>query len=390
MYKLIFYKGIIATLDQFVDEFARAAEELSVPFLVLSVKEPGDVQFAKLSAFAAEGRCAAVLFNNIGLNLQSAEGNFWEKRRIPVFNLLVDHPRNFDQVLEHPMPNLHVLTCDFLHVAFCNIFFPNLTEARFFPHGGVLPKYEVLPEWHERTIDILYIGNCNIEVSYPEIPFFSDGGRAWYERSIRLLLQEPFRTTEDVILSVMQEMELSVTEEELHLLMMDYAGYVETTVRRRHKLHIMRRLAECGLHVEIYGSHWEDETRDATGTVRVHRSISPEECIRLLGKTKIALNIQPWFKDGSHPRVFDAMLSGAICVTDKSRYLEDRFRDGEELVFYDLSDLDALPGKLQHLLQQESEAKQIAQRGRKAAQAQDTWKNRLEDLLRMCDASYQS
>ena len=48
----------------------------------------------------------------------------------------------------------------------------------------------------------------------------------------------------------------------------------------------------------------------------------------------------PWFKDGTHDRVFTAMLQHTLSLTDDSRYLRENFTDKKELVFYSLEKRD--------------------------------------------------
>ena len=62
----------------------------------------------------------------------------------------------------------------------------------------------------------------------------------------------------------------------------------------------------------------------------------------MLGKAKIGLNCMLWFKDGCSERVFNIMLNGAVCLTDTSKYLLERFEHGNELVFYDLEDMEEM------------------------------------------------
>lgn len=70
----------------------------------------------------------------------------------------------------------------------------------------------------------------------------------------------------------------------------------------------------------------------------------------MISRSKISVNVMPWFKQGAHDRVFNSMLNGAVCVTDTSGYLKDNFIDGENIIFYNLENIDAAADKIKRLL----------------------------------------
>lgn len=92
--------------------------------------------------------------------------------------------------------------------------------------------------------------------------------------------------------------------------------------------------------IVIYGKGWDARDEAWQPNVSINARISSEECNRMLGKAKIGLNCMPWFKDGCSERVFNIMLNGAVCLTDTSKYLLERFEHGNELVFYNLEDME--------------------------------------------------
>ena len=93
------------------------------------------------------------------------------------------------------------------------------------------------------------------------------------------------------------------------------------------------------------------------------------------------LNCMPWFKDGSHERIYNAMLNGAICVTDESKYLKEQFIHGQNIVFYELNDIPSLVENIKYLLSHSEVAEKIALKGYCIAHERDTWERRLDTLL---------
>ena len=57
----------------------------------------------------------------------------------------------------------------------------------------------------------------------------------------------------------------------------------------------------------------------------IEEECQPDEGVDLMYDSKIVLNTMTWFKDGTHDRVFNGMLAGAVAVTDSSIYMKENF-----------------------------------------------------------------
>ena len=101
---------------------------------------------------------------------------------------------------------------------------------------------------------------------------------------------------------------------------------------------------------------------------------------------KIVVNIMPCFMDGSHDRVFNSLLAGAVCVTDKSKYLLEEFDDNENIVFYDINDTDKLPKIINGLLANEELMQKIADNGKQFCESKHLWKHRVDSILEVMDS----
>jgi len=109
-------------------------------------------------------------------------------------------------------------------------------------------------------------------------------------------------------------------------------------------------------------------------------SIDSPGCLKMLADSRIALNVMPWFKQGAHNRVFNAMLCGTVSLTDSSVYLKEIIKDGQQAVFYELNDWDGLSERVEYLLSHVSEAEEIAVSGYQFAAAHHRWANRGEAI----------
>ena len=97
--------------------------------------------------------------------------------------------------------------------------------------------------------------------------------------------------------------------------------------------------------------------------------------------SKIVLNSMPWFRDGSHERVFNAMMCGAVAVSETSKYFEEVLPP-DTWVSFDLSpeSLSALPQRIMDLLSDEDKMQRIASAGHNLAVSEHTWKARAMEL----------
>jgi spore maturation protein CgeB len=93
-----------------------------------------------------------------------------------------------------------------------------------------------------------------------------------------------------------------------------------------------------------------------------------------------------WFKDGTHDRVFNGMLQGTVAVSDSSIYMKEAFcgsPDAEqELVLFELTELEQLPETIAYLLQHPDVAQRIADNGYRRALCSETWDARAKELDR--------
>ena len=103
-----------------------------------------------------------------------------------------------------------------------------------------------------------------------------------------------------------------------------------------------------------------------------------------LSGAKASLNIMAWHKDGFTERIANSMLCKSLVITDRSTCLEKQYRDGEELLLFDLTDLRSLPERVRDHLTNDRKREQILENAYTRAVAEDTWRTRAELFLAYC------
>lgn len=402
--KLIFIKNAVETLGYFSGQLAAEMERLGFATYFIDY----DCLFETvdgLARFAGRGDTALVTFNFIGLrgeevfetagekspgesspgeNSRRESGTVWEKYGIAVFNILVDHPLYYHKWLVNAPSDMKIFCIDREHVAYMKRFYREL-PVKFLPlAGNVLYGNEAAPiPYEKRKYDIVFTGNYTpVEHLYREIDGLEADYRKFYREIIEDLIANPNTSVDNVMEAhIRRELgEIPDTDKRSAI-----AGmvFVDICVRSYFRGEIIRRLAESGVRIHVFGANWEKLCCDrAENIISTGREVDSKACVEAVRDARISLNIMPWFKDGAHDRVLTAMLQGTVALTDDSRYLREEFTDGEDIVFFSLEERESLPELVHGLLGDEERAKRIAENGCRKAREKHTWRARARELQR--------
>lgn len=370
--------GYVTSSDD-PQRLADSADKLGIEYYIINTGIPESYGEA-LEEYVKLGRCAVFMINQIGLLLSENGQNYWKERNIPVYDLIVDHPYNYADALECPPADMNVIVIDRNHEKFIRKYYPEIKNIYFMPDGG--NEAEGRMQYKDRPIDILYVGDCQLYTPFIEIPDMSDKGMEMYSTVYNILLQKPGLSIEETM-ELYFEAKGGYTKEQVKQYILNYCFIISDNVRRYYKLKTMHALESTGAGIVIYGKGWDAYDEAWQPNVSINARISSEECNQMLGKAKIGLNCMPWFKDGCSERVFNIMLNGAVCLTDTSKYLLERFEHGNELVFYNLEEMEEMQQNVCWLLENPNAASQIAQAGYEAAIRNDTWLCRMSEIAKM-------
>ena len=158
--------------------------------------------------------------------------------------------------------------------------------------------------------------------------------------------------------------------------------FIDAYIRFYFREKIIKTLVDHKINVHCVGKGWNRLQCKHPEYLTFEEGQLSKGCLERIANAKISLNIMPWFKDGAHDRVFNSMANGAVCVTDTNRYLCCELTDRENVIFYDLSNIEALPDLVNSILQNPKKAKKIARNAYTLTMRKHTWANRANDLLR--------
>lgn len=383
--KLILFHGSFDTLDLFSNQLKKGFLNLGYEILEFSLEDIA-MGLGRLYQFMQDGPItAAIAFNCPVFGLKTTSGvNVWEQLQIPCINILVDHPYWYHSMLLDS-PNTSVLLCvDRNHMNYIQRFYPNIPINGFLPHGGTAMENIPTPI-SQREISVLYAGTlfANYADSLkPDFSILDFPAEEICNKTISDLISNPQNTVEAVLENNLREYGIVMSDQNFRLFVTACA-YIEYSANSFFREKILSLIAKAGIPLKLYGDGWDQCDWLNLPNVDYGGVISPQEVLEEMEHTKIVLNTLPWFKDGSHERIFNGMLRGCLVFSATSIYLEETLPDNAwESFSLTPEELSAIPERIKNLLEDEARAQEIANAGYQLAMKEHTWQARAEELHR--------
>ncbi|MCR5209277.1 MAG: glycosyltransferase [Lachnospiraceae bacterium] len=387
----IFIKGGNIHLNLFLDAMAAGCED--GVFLDYSNNDSFTRELIRLDP-EIDHSTRVICFNNIGVSaiLPGHDMFYWAEKDVEVVDILVDHPLYYFESFSIALyiKRLKFYCVDRHQAGSIAESFPILKgRIGFLPHGGLSEEdVDVIKGLGEKTyrgkaeknIDVLYLGTGHrMDVNHPAtgIPGIDD--KEFYDMAFESLISDPYMQEDIAVGRYEKEKGLTLNAAERMTLTAVLLKTVHYTALHHLKEQMIEALADEGIRLEIHGEGWEDIAGKHRNNVTLGEYLDPVCCPALMERAKIVLNFHPFFSEGSHERVFGAMRCGCVCVSSKSRYLESRFEDGKDIIYYDIRDPKASAKRIKELLTNEVLLKEIAENGKMKTE-NDSWAERLRSL----------
>ena len=251
---------------------------------------------------------AVFAFNTSGQqNFTINNSNIFDSFEIPFFDYLLDSPIERYCKQKITSHNFYSICPDRNHVKFLDEHYKEVKKSFFLP----LPGIESEKEYVENNIN-----------SFLKRPY----------KVQSLVLEKYGMKKEDVNESMRRQIDQLTTTANIY-------------VRGYYREEIVRYLIAGNISIDIFGSGWDKLDISDFGKVRIHNPVTYFETADICRKSQMPLNVMPRFMDGMHDRIPTSMLSGSVCVTDKSKYLEEivRTKNSENrFLLYDISKPDSV------------------------------------------------
>ena len=254
----------------------------------------------------------------------------------------------------------------------------------FLPHG-VEKELQYSPR-EARSLDIVFIGLC---FDYETLREF---GQKKYPSFWHLIDEAIEITQSDKLKSFVQALEETWKLSKLNLTsieLLDFAFFVDNYVRGLDRVELLRAINDVQVHV--YGGikpgfyeprkGWEYYLR-GKNNVTVHPPVSYGKSIEILKQSKVCLNSMPFFKNGSHERIFNGLACGCLVVSTENIYIRENFAEDEGIVFYQQKEWDKVNDMLAPYLKDENKRVEAVTKGQHKVLQNHTWDNRVQTILK--------
>jgi spore maturation protein CgeB len=362
----------------FTQKLAEAMNRKGIETRIIDVKEEvlGAVVLDSLRRYSPNLTCS---FNSL---LPVSESKFlWDILEIPHLAILVDPAIYSIHLTRSPYSLLSCVDrADCREVRayhFENVFFwPHAVECELEAEEG-----------HARPYEVIFLGSC---YDYESLR------ASWRQRNpealnrvlddaIDLVFSDPRISLAEALVKAWQASKLDPTGVDFTSLFY----YLDNYTRGKDRVELIRSIKQAQVHV--FGELSRDNAVGILGwsqylaglpNVTVHPSAPFGEALSLLKQSKICLNSMPFFKDGSHERVFAGLACGAVPITSDSQFLREAFQEGKELFFYHMNQREAVNDLVNQLLENEPRRHEMAYLGRQEVMKHHTWDHRVDQLLK--------
>lgn len=371
--------------DQLNYELQRRGHET---FILDLMNPPAETphSYVNFVAFASYRVDAAICFDGMCIRDDILVG-IWNAWNTVVVDILMDPPLRFHPTLYKHPNNYLLFCCDRDHVEYVKKYFGDkISHVAFMPHVGAVPRQETIAiPYTERKYDILFSATYyRPETKLTEMEQVFAGNermQRFYHLMYRNMIENSDLTTEQAVFLTLEQVGWTVSEDTL-ITIFRFSEYVDWAIRMYQREQVIATLAESGSELYLLGRGWENHS--STNYPNVHRiadRIPYAQTLTVMADAKINLNVFPWFKSGTHDRIFNTLLQHSLPLTDSSRWVDEHFTDGQDIALYDLKHLDRLPKIAEQYLKNPEQAEIIIQNGYEKVFSEFTWSNCAEWIL---------
>ena len=366
--------------DRLAEEFQKRGHETFILDLPASSADTPH-SFRHFTEFISKKIDAVICFDGIGTR-EDMFIDTWNRHQAVVVDILLDPPLRFHPTLEKHPQNYLLFCCDRDHVDYVKRYFNETVPfVEFMPHVGVMPQKDapVIP-YSQKQYDILFSGTYyRPEDMFAKVEGIFEKGTpiyTFYQYMFKLLVEDSNLTIEQAVLETIRQADFQPDQKELKTLL-GFSEDVDWAIRMYYRGRVVEVLADAGFELHLLGRGWENHC--TASYPNVHRI--DDRIPYYMADAKINLNVFPWFKSGTHDRIFNTLLQHSLPLTDPSKWVTEHFTDGKDIALYDLKHLDQLPEIAGSLLWDSTKAEAMIEKGYEKVIHDYTWYNCADWIL---------
>lgn len=384
----LFYSGV-ESFNYFTDRIKEELTNRGHECFILDLNNmsaPGPYSFGEFTRFLSVKADAAIAFDGLGIK-EDIFIELWDSMNTLAVNILMDHPLRFHPTMQKHPKNYIQFCCDRNHVEYVRKYFGGeVSFVEFMPHAGTYMGESDLAGYQERPYDVLFSGTFYEPENYlKQIDKEFERNellREFYHNLSGYMIENHSITTEQAVLDLAAEMDLGLKPEQLKMVFA-CSEPIDWMARMYYRKKVIQMIADAGIDIWLLGRGWENHPCAGKSNVHIISGRVPfKETLPVMNQAKINLNVMPWFKDGTHDRIFNIFLQGSLALTDPSGWLLENFENNKSIVYYELDKLEEIPEIIHYYLAHTDEAAEIIRNGSEIVRAKYTWENIVEQILR--------
>lgn len=343
---------------------------------------PGPHSLTALMNFMQAGTVQAAIGYDQMATISQDFCDLWNEYHIPVISIYMDPLYRFGAINRFRTDRSIRYCCDLNHVSFCRRYHHDTMPNVFFmPHAASLPDISI--PWDQKKMNLLFSGTWyNPENYIQEIKNsgFEESTQDFLLTVIDFLKSYPHCSVDQAVERLLSEY-YSSSDEMVCCDMLERCAPVDWYIRMYFRAKIIETIISSGQEIYLLGRGWEN--LPATSGKNVHilsDRVSFAESLRIMAQARINLNVMPWFKDGTHDRVFNTLLRDSAPLTDDSIWLREHLKENQDCFYYDLQNLEMLPSIIKDILDNPVKTSEVIRNGKKIVADNYIWKNLVDQL----------
>ena len=388
---ILFYEST-ESFNYFSDEIAKELAKRGHETFILDLLNPSRASHSteELMSFCERKVDAVICFNRAGIHNETFI-NLWDMMDACTLHILMDHPLRLHPTMEKHTRKYIQFCPDEEHVAYVKRYFPNVEHIEFLAHAGTPDDKSPIP-YIDKKYDIVFSATYYVpESMLPELEALFPKDSPMYNIFMQIEKDLTSHTEKSLIQSVLDILDannMPLSDNAVKTIMRNMTP-IDWMVRMYYRGKAVQVLINAGLDVHVLGRGWENHPCAGADNLHILSGrINLADTFDYMRDARINLNVMPWFKEGTHDRIFNTMLRHSICLTDSSTWLDRNYEDGKDIVLYDLKQLDKLPEIAGYWLNHPTEAQTLIENACEKTARNYTWVNCVDSMLESLDRCY--
>lgn len=387
---ILVYRGdatCYSVLDAFAECFINALKKEGIAVEVYDIEKKGAEGLLELIGKTYR---AIVGFQTWLFSVHLDDGrNVHDCINAPCFHFIFDHPLWLKEHLEQGPKEYYIFTHGKDYQKFVRRYlWKQITQCELLPPAGFLNEdmifeKEIDVSSKNRPLDVTFIGtwyDYRERIAY--IKNTKGFERYLANRFLLIMRKNPNLPAEDAFSQALSYYGISLNDTDYKQVLFEMKQ-VCFAVMTYYREKIIKYLLDAGIQIHVYGDSWKKSPLSGHKNLICHAQVNCEESMEVWKQSKISLNIMSWHKGGFTERIANMLLCGTAAVSDKSLYLTEHFKDGDDIVLFDLKEPHKLAERVKEVLSNETLRQSIAKAGMEKGLCEHTWKQRTQQFLKL-------